>query len=649
MSNPSRSGSTVPPKPTAKNGGPNAGPGFEPDDDAGFGAPGIGGHPVPDLIGPIPRRKKITAKDDRISTVSLPPDRTYSPNPYQVSKRLLAWAWRAMMFLTLGWLDRLLRRDSRRRRANRLRIILQRLGPTAIKVGQQLSVRADLFPSEYCDELAKMLDLVPPFKFEFARKQIAKTIRCPLDRVFRRIDPDPIGSASLACVFQAQLLNGTLVAIKVKRPDIGNRMAADLKAISWICKVAENLGIIRPGLTRNLQLELSRMFSEEIDFSLEARYTEIFRRDAKKCRHVSAPRVFFEFSDYDVLVTEFVSGVFLSEILTAIETEDQAAMAELRRRGFNPEIIAKRMNQVFLWECFESNFFHADPHPANIIVKPDNMLVMIDFGSCGSISDRMRQRLLSFNRALVTDNLNGMVQDTIAMLEPLPHFDVHSYYIDLMNIYRETFIAHKSKHAPWYDKCSGGMWMKVIAMSQKYRLPMTLDTVRIFRASFMYDSIVYRLHPRMNAQREFRKWAEHWNAQNRRRTLQAARDRVFGPLDSDFTRAQEMTRLLDSAMQRFQRFIDQPSYNFAYTIGKVAYAISVTIKTAFILIGLVMVVSAARLITGIAADPQAAANVDFFNAVLWTLNNKLVILFGTLYLIVATRKVLFKIQDVDIS
>src|SRR5438132_13305817 len=133
------------------------------------------------------------------------------------------------------------------------------MGPAAIKVGQQLSVRADFIRHQYCDELNKMLDQVPPFPVEFAIQSVEKAIGKPLGEVFAVFDPVPIGSASLACVYQARLRTGELVAVKVKRPSIGTKLARDLRAISWLCIAAEALGIIRYGLTNNFRQELWRM------------------------------------------------------------------------------------------------------------------------------------------------------------------------------------------------------------------------------------------------------------------------------------------------------------------------------------------------------------------------------------------------------
>jgi predicted unusual protein kinase regulating ubiquinone biosynthesis (AarF/ABC1/UbiB family) len=599
------------------------------------------------VVAPIGRRKRINLGAAKSSTLSLPPKRTYQTNWARVTWRLAAWLWRLTFFLTRNSLEKLMGRANVAVQAVRLRRMLEGMGPTAIKIGQQLSIRADLLPHQFCDELSRMLDDVPPYPFEFALKEVEESIGGPLEKIFAHFDPLPIGSGSLACVYQARLKTGEKVAVKVKRPGIGEKMATDMKAISWICRVVEGLGFVRTGLTRNLQIELNRMLSEELDFTLEARYTEIFRQETKKQEFISAPRVYDSISNFNVLVQEFVAGVFLSEMLYAIERKDRESLDSLLARGFKPKLIARRMLHIFWWECFESFFFHADPHPSNIIVRPDNTIVMIDFGSCGAVSTRMRRQMLSFNRSMVRDDLNGMVQMTISMLEPLPHFDVSRFSDQLMNVYREGLIAHKCGTAPWYDKCSGSMWMKVIILSQHYNLPMTLDTVRIFRANFLYDSIVYRLHPGLDAQKEFRRWAADMDEKNRDRALRDLRKRMLGPIDSDFTRQKEMTLLMEAGMARFQSALDQPSYNFALSIGKVAFAVTLLLQSSMTAVAVIVLITWIRLIYAISfREPSRNA---IFEAASWTFHQQVVIWILAAFVLITVRKLLMKLKDVEVK
>lgn len=601
------------------------------------------------MFGSLPRRVQLAAKAKKASTLALPPQQVFQPSLLAVLRRVFFWSYHIGRFLLRIKLSGWRRRTDVRAEARLLREILEKMGPTAIKVGQQLSVRADLLPAEYCDELSKMLDRVPPFEFKVAVPIIEQAAGRPLAEVFERIDHVPIGSASLACVFQAKLLTGELVAIKVKRPGIGLQLFTDLKTISWLCVGAETFGLIRTDLTRNFRLELQRMLTEELNFCLEARYTEIFRRIAKSHKHVSAPKVYAHLCSNEVLVTEFISGVFLNELLNAAEQEDPTDLHRLMALGYSPKKLSRRMMNIFHWECFESLFFHADPHPANVIVRPDNTIVMIDFGSCGSISNRIKRKLLTFNRLMAEEDLQGMVQNTIAMLEPLPHFDVDSFSIDLTNIYREIFIALKSKYSPWYDKCSGAMWMRVIALNRKYHIPMTLDTVRIFRASFMYDSIIYRLNPRLDPVKEFKRWSDAWNRRQRQRMEGTLAARMFGPLDTDFVRVSEVNGLIENTLTRLSDTLDRPSYNFAHTIGKFAYVCTVALKTLVTATAAILAVAFVRVFSGAGFSAAGASNQALIEAIGWTLNNKIFLVGLALYSLVAIRKILYRIQDIDVD
>ena len=599
-------------------------------------------------LAPLPRRKRVEPEADRVGSPTLPPPRTYRPSTLPVLYRLLAWSSHLVWFGLQNLTDWFLRRSSIERQAVRLRETLERMGPAAIKVGQQLSVRADFIRHQYCDELNKMLDQVPPFPVEFAIQSVEKAIGKPLGEVFAVFDPVPIGSASLACVYQARLRTGELVAVKVKRPSIGTKLARDLRAISWLCIAAEALGIIRYGLTNNFRQELWRMLIEELDFALEARYTEIFRRAARKNKYVSAPRVYHDLSDFDVLVTEFVAGVFLNEIIYAIENNDQEILKILKARGFRPNKISRRLLQVLWWEVSETHFFHADPHPANIIIKPDNTMIMIDFGSCGAVSNRSRRKILSFNRNMAAGNVQGMVQDTISMVEPLPPIDVEQFSNEMMNIYRDSFIALKSKHAPWYDKCTGGAFMKIISLTQKYNVPMTLDTVRIFRANFMYDSIIYRVNPQLDPQKEFKRWARDADRKARKRAMRSVQDRLLGPTGSDFTKLEELSTIVESGLNRLQHYLDRPDYNFVYSIGKMAYVVSTIVKNGIFVFIFIMALAILRMFQAQIMGYHLDGRVALLEAIRWALNNKVILAGLVIYLLITIRKVLFRVEDLDV-
>src|SRR5262245_27911865 len=204
----------------------------------------------PDVLRSMPRRK---ISDDVVSpTVTLPMARQihFEAGTIRPLVRLIIWLWCVIRFYSGTLFDLLMRRDSLERRACRLRRLFDDAGASFIKLGQQLSLRADILPYPYCAELSKMLDRVAPFPSPDAIDIIERSLGEPLNNVFEVFDPEPIGSASLACVYQARLKTGQDVAVKVRRPGIGPLIAADLRALDWLLDAAEMLTFLQPGLTR---------------------------------------------------------------------------------------------------------------------------------------------------------------------------------------------------------------------------------------------------------------------------------------------------------------------------------------------------------------------------------------------------------------
>lgn len=601
----------------------------------------------------MPRRQRVGSTHQHKEPEAHKGLKRKRPQIVRVIGRLLVWLAGLSLFGLTKLASKLYGADTPADNARRLRHILTRMGPTAIKAGQQLSVRADMFPEEFCSELSKLLDRMPPFPFEQAKSLVEQSLGQPIEAVFRVFDPEPIGSASISCVYQAELLDGRKVAVKVRRPGIVARIHDDLRAIGWVCMLLESAGIIRGGMTRHFRTELNRMITEELDFVLEARYTEIFRRTSKENSYVSAPKIYNEYCGKDVIVSEFVSGVFLSEILEALNHNNETALAEFRARGFDFEKLGKRMMRVLHWECYESLFFHADPHPANLIVRPDNTLIMIDFGSCGSVSGAMKRRLMSFHRQMMENDVHAMSQTLVSILEPLPHCDTYSFTNDLVHIFRRLLLANESKHAPWREKCTGWMWMRIISLTRKYNIPINLDTLRVFRATFMYDTIIYQLHPRIDPRKEFGKWAARYHQTNKKRLFKEMWQRKLGPRDADFTKVQEFRELGVQVTERLQKFLDTPKYNFSYGVGKVSFVVSTFTRTILSVLQLMLLFATGRLIY-LYFISKSVKEVDF------NLEGAIPLVFGgtgflyftglvALVVFIRLRKILMRLDEIDVN
>jgi predicted unusual protein kinase regulating ubiquinone biosynthesis (AarF/ABC1/UbiB family) len=230
----------------------------------------------PSIVRPMPRRK--VSHSLQAINVALPRARRirFSAGLMLTIGRLFVWLWVFLQFYFGNLLDFLLGRASIERRAARLRRVFEQGGATFAKLAQQISIRADMLPYAYCAELGRILDQAPPFATEQAIAIIERNLGHPLAEVFEIFDPEPIGSASLACVYQAQLKTGQRVAVKVRRPEIGQLIAADLRALDWLLIAAETLTVIPPGIARNFKDEFQTILFNEMNFRAEARYTDLF-------------------------------------------------------------------------------------------------------------------------------------------------------------------------------------------------------------------------------------------------------------------------------------------------------------------------------------------------------------------------------------
>lgn len=259
-------------------------------------------------------------------------------------------------------------------RWERIRLIMEELGPTYIKLGQMLSNRPDLVPEPLIKELEKLLDRVPPFKTELAREIIEKELGKPMREVFLYFDEKPIGSASIGQVHRARLSTGEDVVVKVQRPNAKKQIVADLSLIREFVKLTENY-FVKAGILNPLEIvdTFAKSLQNELDYFTEARNLEQFKQLYRDHDELYVPKPYRDLTTKKVLTTEFISGCKVSDIPT------------LKSWGLRPSDIAKKGLDLYLMQIFEVGIFHADPHPGNILIKPNGRIALIDFGMVGKL------------------------------------------------------------------------------------------------------------------------------------------------------------------------------------------------------------------------------------------------------------------------
>ncbi len=261
----------------------------------------------------------------------------------------------------------------------RLKNALERLGPTFVKLGQILSVRPDLVPHEFIAELEKLQDEVPPFPYELAKKIVETELQKPLKTVFKSFEKKPIASASIAQVHKAVLKNGQQVAVKVQREGVKEKIDRDLDILFLLAHAIEkNFPETRNYRPLDIMKEFASWTRKELDFTVEGKNADIIRKNCKKDKDVKIPEIHWKFTTKKVLTLEFIDGLKFNDI-------EGVTKAKLNRRklavtGFN----------TFMKQALIDGFFHADPHPGNILCLKHNMIAYLDFGIVGRFNAELR-------------------------------------------------------------------------------------------------------------------------------------------------------------------------------------------------------------------------------------------------------------------
>lgn len=266
--------------------------------------------------------------------------------------------------------------------AERFRLLLETLGTTFIKFGQILSTRNDILPEEYCEELKKLQDKVPPFPDEAAKEIIKEELGKDVSELFRSFSEKPVACASIAQVYKATLPNGELVAIKIRRPNIEKKIQADLAIMEDLSRLLEKhvqeARALRPTA---LVKEFGRQLQQEMNLLVEANNLERFNIQNQNEPRLKLVKLYRDLSTSHILTMEFVTGTKISD------TE------KLKSLDLDLKTIAKNGASVIISQIFDQGFFHGDPHPGNILVQDDGRLCFLDFGAMGKLTKEQRMLL----------------------------------------------------------------------------------------------------------------------------------------------------------------------------------------------------------------------------------------------------------------
>lgn len=286
----------------------------------------------------------------------------------------------------------------------RLRMAFADLGPTFIKFAQVLSSRPDLITVQYANEFKKLQDEVPPFDIEEAKKIIKDELKKDINEIFSSFEEVPIAAASIAQVHRAVLLDGSNVVVKIQRPNIKEQIETDISILNYIARLLDKyfpesrffnpIGIVE---------EFAKTVRKELNFLEEARNCNKFRRNFERNPNIYFPKIYSEFVTEKVILMERIDGVRIDDL------------AALDKMGIDRKLIAKIGVDAYLKQILEDGFFHADPHPGNIFVMPNNVIAFLDFGIVGRVSEDLKENLANTFIALIEKDFDRLIDQYIEL------------------------------------------------------------------------------------------------------------------------------------------------------------------------------------------------------------------------------------------
>ncbi len=360
----------------------------------------------------------------------------------------------------------------------RLRLLLEELGPTFIKLGQLLSLRSDLLPEEITAELRKLQYAASPLRFEELEPTIREDLGEDWRGNFRSVETSPLASASIAQVHRAVTSDGKEVVLKVQRPGIVTLIRSDLAILADLAALIERyLPAARIYKPARLVDHFAKVLTLELDFYYEGRSMDLFRERLRRADKIHIPEVHWSLSSNRLLIMEYIEGVRLSD-------EERFEEAALDTRS-----IARLGAEYVLTQVFEHGVYNADPHPANFIVRGDGVLVPLDFGMVGTLDEEMKQSLVAMLLAFVNKDPDKLMRvfSTLEMLDDTTRRAELSHDLSRLITYYH--------HIPIFQLSIARLFSELNTVIRRHHISLPVDLALTLKVLVSIESLGKKLDP----------------------------------------------------------------------------------------------------------------------------------------------------------
>lgn len=378
----------------------------------------------------------------------------------------------------------------RESRPTRIRLALEELGPTFIKLGQVLGTRPDLVGEELAAELEKLQTAVSADAPEIVHELIEEELGRPVNELFAEFSPAPVASASIGQVHRARLISGEEVAVKVQHANIHRRVRIDLDILAGLAQLAERLPELEPYRPCAVVAEFRRTLRRELDFERERRHIEELRRNLAANPRVRVPKPFPDLSTECILVMEWLEGAPLSCIERLPKDPDE--LAALARHGA----------ELYLEMIFQHGFYHADPHPGNLIAMPDGVVGLLDHGMVGRIDDSLREDIEDLLAAVVEGDSQQLTAVVTRVAATPAGLDESALSVDLAD-----FVAHYAHQSVDRFELAAAL-SEMLDLMRRHKIVLPSAATMLLKVLVMLEGAGRRLSPQfslMDVLRPYRK------------------------------------------------------------------------------------------------------------------------------------------------
>ncbi len=387
-----------------------------------------------------------------------------------------------------GWFHHKIREEPYERHEH-LRMLFEDLGATYIKIGQILSARPDLLEERYRAELAQLQDAAPLEQSWKALDEVERQLAGPMHDFFDDFEQTPIAAASIGQAYRARLCDGTEVVVKVRRPGVVEHVEIDLFILSRLAHHLDRWSRHARGIgLAALVDEFGSMLRCELDYTVEAANAARFARNLAGTPSVEIPKVHEQASTASVLTLDFVRGARVDDL------------DALRRAGIAPQDVAARVTELYLKMVFNDGFFHADPHPGNLLVDESGRIGLIDFGMVGDLTPQLRQTLAGLLTAMVSNDIDGVVDHFVQLGIAAERTDRQALRHDLQSLMRRYL------EQPVGTLRFGALLQDHLTVARVHRLRLPPELALLTKTLVMCEGLAARLDPGYQMLTAFTAW-----------------------------------------------------------------------------------------------------------------------------------------------